>query len=384
MDGLNQPIVFDNGSGVIKSGFAGEERPKAAQANVVGREKYKKVMASSHTESYVGSAAREHRGVLRLTHPMTHGAIEHWDDMERVWLHAYAGLEAQPDSHPLLITEAPFNSKAHRMKMGQVLFESFGVPCCHIAQPAVLALYALGRTTGVVADIGDGVAQVAAVYNGFSLPSAVKRMDVAGRDISSQLALHIRQMSGVHLHLLLELDIARDIKEQCCIVSKDVASDEKLYAASTYTHFLGAPPDPELFAPYKLPDGQTLHLGAERFRAPEILFDPQIVGDESPGIHELISLAIAKADLDLRLTLYQNILLLGGSTMIRGLGERLIRELKESHILAKGGKQKIKVYAPPERKYLAWIGGSILANLSLFRHLWITAKEYEENPDRLR
>lgn len=403
----NQPVVIDNGSGNIKAGFAGEERPKCYNATIVGRLKYQKVMAGllllaielsalryNNDEAYIGSIAQQNRGILRLSHPIEHGIITNWDDMERIWHYTYSNdLKTGPEDHPLLITEVPLNPRANRDRMCQVLFENLGVPCVYVSIQAVLSLYASGRTTGVVVDVGDGVSHVVPVYEGFSLPTSVKRMDVAGRDITEHLAFNIRRMSGVAFLSSAELDIVRCIKEKCCYLSKDPVRDEKKYLGIPYSRYLSPAADnSDLFASYKLPDGHVLSLGVEQFRAPEILFNPLILGEESPGIHELTALAIAKTDMDLRPSLYQNVVLSGGSTLIKGFGERMLLELKSQQQAQAGPAwqaakgitntpSKIKIYAPPERKYSTWIGGSILAGLSTFRKLWVTSQEYSEDPD---
>lgn len=411
----NQPIVIDNGSGTMKSGFAGEDAPRYVSPAIVGRPKYQKVMVVSlvedevlrynNSDAYVGDTAQNNRGLLRLSHPIDHGIVNDWNDMERLWHHTYTqDFKTTPEEHPLLITEAPLNPRQNRDRMCQTLFETFNVPCLYVAVQAVLSVYALGRTTGVVVDSGDGVTHVVPVYQGFSLPTTIKRMDVAGRDVTENLALNMRLMLGVNLSTSSELDLVRSIKEKCCYVSNNPARDEKLYSGMSYTNYLSQAASTagtenyegkELFTSYKLPDGHDLQLGVERFRAPEILFNPLLIGDESPGIHELLALSIAKTDLELRPTLYQNIILSGGTSLLRNFGDRLMSELKvHQYSLSnssiwqtnrsagnKDTKMKIKIYAPPERKYTTWIGGSILASLSTFQQMWVTQKEYAEDPN---
>lgn len=384
----NQPVVLDNGSGSLKAGFAGEERPAAYASSIVGRPKYARVMVGAEAGGaagasasggavYIGDAAQHNRGLLHLRYPLSHGVVTDWDDMERVWRHCYTqDLRTQPEEHPLLVTEAALNPRANRARMCQVWFEQFGVPCLYVLVQAVLALYALGRTTGVVVDSGDGVSHVVPVYDGFALPQLIKRMDVAGRDVTEEVVRQVRLLTGVRLSSLLEFEIARLLKERCCRVLADVDRDERAAAA------VGA-----AAADYRLPDGRTLHLGPETFRAPEIIFRPLLIGDESPGLHELAALAIAKTDLDLRPALYQNIILLGGNTLLRGFGDRMVAELKAGGGASAGGpgvtmdRVKVKIYAPPERMYLAWIGGSILAGLLTFKKMWVTLEEYSEDPD---
>ena len=106
-----------------------------------------------------------------------------------------------------------------------------------------------------------------------------------------------------------------------------------------------------------------LQVGTERFRAPEILFDPELIGLEYPGIHQIVVDAINRTDMDLRKALFGNIVLSGGSTLTKGFGDRLLHEVQRLAVK----DMRIKIFAPPERKYSTWIGGSILAGLSTFR-----------------
>lgn len=260
-----------------------------------------------------------------------------------------------------------------------MLFELFNVPCLYISIQAVLSLYALGRTTGVVVDSGDGVTHIVPVFEGFLLPNSMKRLDVAGRDITENLALQIRRLSGVRLTSLLEFEIARLIKEKCCYILRDIERDEKMFSRLEATAGVSS----GAIESYRLPDGQLMQVGIEKFRAPEILFNPELIGEESPGVHQLTSLAISKTDLDLRPVLYKNVILSGGNTLLKGFGDRMLLELKSIQLLpsSTGSNLKVKIYAPPERKYSTWIGGSILAGLSTFKKMWVTSSEYQENPD---
>lgn len=112
-----------------------------------------------------------------------------------------------------------------------------------------------------------------------------------------------------------------------------------------------------------LADCAPKQIGPERFRAPEILFDPEIIGLEYQGVHQIVVDSINKTDMDLRKELYQNIVLSGGSTLTKGFGDRFLIEVKKLAVK----DTRIKIFAPPERMYSTWIGGSILAGLSTFR-----------------
>merc|ERR1711939_569957 len=125
---------------------------------------------------------------------------------------------------------------------------------------------------------------------------------------------------------------------------------------------------------YTLPDGRTIKVGNQRFRCPEVLFQPSLIGKEASGIHETTFNSIMKCDVDVRKDLYQNIVLSGGTTMFTGLQDRVQKEIAA---LAPSS-MKVKVIAPPERKYSVWIGGSILASLTTFQQMWISKAEYDE------
>jgi len=414
-------LVIDNGSYTIKAGIAGEEQPSVVMPTCIGIPKHRQVIIGTQQRKdkfFFGSGDEKDRdgswGLCKLVYPCKNGVISGSQNMEHMrclWDQMYKDkrIDIPKQDHPVLLTEAVNNPIRNRVETAKIFFEQFNVPALYFAPAPVISLYAANRTTGCILDCGHGLSSVVPVCEGFAIPHAIQRIDLGGDEITKYFS-HLLRKSGCKLNRTSsELEIVRKIKEEECELQVIKPSgiggigamanargmarggtaggddDSKNNADYQYINddlnlgdgasggIVGAASASN--APkYELPDGTVLSIGSARYRAPEILFNPSIIGAEYGGIQDCIYDCINKCDLDLRRSLYKEIVLTGGTTQTKNFGRRLVTELQDK--VAK--KAKIKVYAPMNRNFIAWIGGSLLATLVGFRPMWVTKADHDE------
>ncbi|CAL8466914.1 g6450 [Coccomyxa elongata] len=373
-------IVCDNGTGFVKCGFAGDVSPRAVFPCIVGHPLNGQPQPGKQV--FVGHDCTARRHDLDINYPISNGLVQSWEDMQHVWDHTFENI-LRIDSHAraesrILLTEPPLNPLSNRQRLMETMFETYNFAGAQIQIQAVLTLYAQGLVTGLVVDIGDGVTHIIPVIEGCSFPHLTRRLNVAGRDVTARL-VDLLQRRGYALNRSADFDTARALKERLCYVSADCKRELQLARETTCQQ-----------QSYTLPDGRTIRLASERFMAPEALFNPSLLDMESPGIAEQVFQCIQDMDVDNRMSLYQHIVLSGGSTMLPGLTTRLERDIRAlylQHVL-KGNKDglrkfKLKIDNPPLREHIVFSGGSILADIMANSdEFWVTRQEWQEDPHR--
>lgn len=439
MSYLNNPaVVMDNGTGLTKLGFAGNDSPswifptavatvQHSNATKSGSNALNSSVQSQITNSgpyfgnslsttafdnsafssllsnnlsgkrgtedldfYIGNEAivASQGPSYSLNYPIKHGQVENWDHMERFWENSiFKYLRTEPEDHFFLLTEPPLNPPENREQIAEIFFESFNCAGLYIAVQAVLALAAswtspkvMDRSlTGTVIDSGDGVTHVIPVAEGYVIGSAIKNIPIAGRDITLFIQSLLRERGEIDT----SLKTAERIKQEYCYVCPDIVKEFNKFDR-----------DSEKFAQLIVESKEKtskkiVDIGYERFLAPEIFFNPEIASsDFLTPLPTIVDQAIQACPIDVRKGLYNNVVLSGGSTMFKDFGRRLQRDLKsivndriaQSELISgtKSTGVDVQVISHRRQRNAVWFGGSLLAQTTEFRSYCHTKQDYEE------
>jgi actin-related protein 2 len=402
----NAVIVLDNGSGYLKAGYSNQTSPELCIPALVGREilrygekidlnKIKETKKKSAQKKLIKQMIKERhlkeimigdeiigfRSLLDLSHPVTEGIITDEEDLFKLWdytLTQKMGIE-DPSERRIIVTEAPLNPLSNKIKIFEILFEKIGVGAINIEPQAKCSLFAEGIDTGIVLDSGDGVTHCIPVSDGAILKHSIERMDIAGRHVTEYL-VRLLQKKGYAFNSSADFDFVRELKEKYCFVSNDIESDRKLERETSYYNSY-----------HLLPDETRIRISDEKFEAPEILFNPSLIGKEYDGIPYMMMKSINSCPIDSRKGLYSGIVLSGANTLFPGFASRIENEIKKIYKetalkLAKEKKIKININVidSPKRKYSVFIGASIIANHYNSEgndDYWITRDEWLECED---
>lgn len=275
-------IVFDNGSGYLKAGLSSTEIPSVTIPALIGRPmlRYAEKLEDIELKPLmIGDEVVPVRSLLELTYPMKEGVIMNEEDMGILWdycIKQKLGITGDLKDRKILLTEAPANPNENKKKMGEIVFEKLGIGAFNIEPQAKLTLYCEGRDTGMILDSGDGVTHCIPIVDGYILHHNIMRLDIAGRHITDYL-IKLLQMKGYAFNSTADFEVVKEMKEKYCFVSCDIESDRKLDHETTYYNSI-----------HRLPDGRKVRISNEKFEAPEILFNPYLIQNESPGMHEIL------------------------------------------------------------------------------------------------
>jgi len=364
------PIIIDLGSSSIKAGFSGEEKPSLVFPNIFGEMKYPKaggLLKKDDKKEIIGNDCLKYMGVLKLKYPLVRGVFNDVEDIEPILDYIYTHLDislAEMKEHPVLIAEPLLSPKDNRENIAKILFDVHKIEYLFFASQPVLSLYSTSSTSGAVLESGDGVTQSCIIYDGYSIPGSNKRINLGGRDVTEYLQ-YLLNRKGCELKDSDGFQITKKIKEEI----GEIAFDGK--NIDIYNN--------ENNKKYILPDDSEINIGDERFLAPEILFNPLLKEYEYPGLPEILADSINKTNVDMKKQLYNSILLSGGSMKMKGMKERMHKEIKK----LSPKNVKVRLYTPTNPDNCAWIGANIISSMEISKDMWISQKEWLETDSNI-
>ncbi|KAM5535668.1 hypothetical protein V8D89_010655 [Ganoderma adspersum] len=420
-------LVLDFGSSSLRAGYAGDDTPKAIVPTSFG-------FIEGPAEANGGDVAMAEAGAtegeqppappkpkvklhigqngpslwrsgMEVGNPMHDGLIQNFDCVPPLINHAFSEtMRCNPSEHPVLVTEAPWNTPANRERMAEIMFEEFQVPAFYIANTGVLNAFAAGKGSALVIDVGQSTASVTPVVDGFVL-----RKGLAHCALPQLVHAHAKHLltnptqtrQGISLvpHQLIanRLPVDAGVAAKFTLREDRQAGTTESWRAWAENHeveewiqsIAGILPqgwnDQVASAQgprhYEFPTGYNNYFtGMERYAVGEQFFaHSSALVASNPNlpktIPSLIVASIQQCDNDLRQVLLGNVVLTGGGSLFAGFADRLAAEMGRHF-------QHVKIHAPGnpiERRYGGWLGGSILASLGTFHQLWVSKEEWQEH-----
>jgi len=411
-------LVVDIGTSSIRAGYAGDDTPKAIIPTSYGFK-----LKASDGDVAMGEAGEDGeakkkdaklflgqhgpsiwRDQMEIGNPLREGLIHDFEPIAPLISYALVDvMRCSAAEHPVLVTEPAWNTPANRERMAEIMFEEFQVPAFYIANTGVLNAFAAGKGSALVIDVGQTMASITPVVDGFVLrkglvSSALPQLVHA--NAKHILTSHTPTRRGIDLYPH-QLVASKTPVEPGALprftlredrVSGTTESWKKWYEANEVDEWIqsvasvldqGWNDQVAASRParqYEFPTGYNTYFGPERFAVGEQFFShSRELAATNPNlpksIPQLISESLRACDPDLRQVLMGNVVLTGGGSLFAGFGERLSNELGRNF-------PHVKIHAPgnpTERRYGGWLGGSILASLGTFHQLWISKEEWQEH-----
>lgn len=402
-------LVFDFGHYSIRAGYAGEDTPKADIPSMVGviEENVSDAMevdgnnVTSQKKVFVDTTSIcVPRKGMEMASFLKDGMIEDWDLFERVLDYVYTKhVKSEPHLHPVLMSEASWNARPKREKLTELMFEKYNIPAFFLCKNAVLSSFANGRSTGIVVDSGASQTSAVPVQDGYVLGQAIVKSPLAGDFVSMQCKQHLEenQIEVIPSYMVASKEVVKEneaakyvkkpnlpevTKSWHSYMVKQSLQDFQSSVLQIYeTQYEKEAVENMPIVHYEFPNGYNQDFGSERFQIPEALFDPSnikgVPGTTMMGAAQVVTTSVGMCDIDVRPSLYGAVIVTGGNTLIQGFTERLNRDLSAKT----PPSMRLKIISSnnaAERRFGAWIGGSILASLGTFQQMWISKQEYDE------
>ena len=361
-------IIVDLGSSSIKLGFNNEDNPKYELPSYIG-ETYEQIIygkiIKNENNKYISSSCDELINNLKLYYPIKNGYFINPDDINIIfdYLFKKLGLNSAQDisTNNILITEPLFSFGKNKKNISEILFEKMNISSILFAPQPFLSFLGTGKTTGTVLESGDMMTQTCVIIDGYPIPKTFLRFNYGGKNVTDYL-FNLLRKKGYFNNNRNNYEIVKKIKEKfsCTRDYKEEKESEENFS-------------------YELPDETKIIIGEERRFCPYSIFDEKLLGKENLKMDKMICNSINNADINLSLKLYEDILLSGGNTLIKGFRETLYKDIQSNF----NKNIKVRLYTPKNPQNCCWIGGKVISSNNNFKNMWITKEEWKEKGEKI-
>ena len=366
INNLKIPIIIDIGSSEVRAGFSKSKVPKVIFSNCFGQAKYQKVFRTFDKQDkkdvFIGEECDNFSGLIKIRYPVKHGVFQNEDDILPLFSHIFSKLGIKSDEikdHPILLSEPLLNPPLNREKISSILFDNLQVPGLFFASQPILSLFSNGFQKGAVLESGEGVTQSCAIFDGFSIPESFQRYNYGGGDVTEYLRSKLRKR-GYCFYNTTDIKYLNEIKEKYCQIRN------LIYLNTTDLEFQNRN--------YNLPDGKIIQIGDQEIYSFEMLFNNDILGEESLCFTDMLEKTINSVNIDCKEILRRNILLSGGNTSFSDIEERIEKKIWNKSLRSDKGR----IVKAQEPKLSVWIGGNLVSTLDIFKKMWISRDEWSE------
>ena len=366
-------IIIDFGSHSIKCGFSTDPFPKFIIPNVVGKIKNKTFSPiKNYNEYYCGLDALYNSSSIDLSYPRidNKGKIptneEGLKDLEGLFSYIFEEkIKINEYAYDIFIIDSIFTTSKERKAIAQILFEKFNIYHLHFEPQSIMTLFSTSKTSGLVVDSGEMITEIVPIIEGYIISQGIYNFPISGYELTKRFESVYKDIFDIN-KVSNHYWMAQKIKEEF---------SEILPNSNDFVEIISKKNENK--KEYILPDGNIVELGNEIYEIPESIFNPNILEMETNNLPKTILDSINKCDISTRKELFNNIILGGGNTFIKGFDTRLKNEIEGIK------KRNCGIISLKERKYSAWIGGSGISSLSNFSNKWITRNDYFEYGEKL-
>ncbi|XP_065337100.1 actin-related protein 10 [Cloeon dipterum] len=357
-------VVIDIGRAYTKCGFAGESAPRC-------------IIPSEFICKSTGATKKV------FDYETRDQLYQNFVEFGHILFFKY--LLVTPKDRKVVIVESLLNPSLERDTLAQVLFSYYELSSVCMVPSHMVSLYTLAVPTALVLDIGYKEAVLIPVVENTPVLHAYQALALAGEAVELNLRKLLESQCKEEEQFYLKAkplpnSTVEDIKVRGCFVTK--LDRAQMIQASVKEPSVSAPtPPPDL--PYPLGGDRSITIpGTSRELAYEVLFE---LDNDLMSIATMILDAILKCPLDTRVSLAENILLIGGTSMALGLKARLQQELLDLLVtpqyIKKLALKKFCFHNPPAKEnYVAWLGGAIMGATNSIVKRSVTREDYLRVP----